>query len=106
MTLGGGGDPSPVTAYGVYLGMKASAKQVYGLDSLEGKRIVVQGVGQVGRYLVGHLLKEGADVVIADINEENIKQTTAIGPCTVISPDSVYMEMMDIYAPCALRCNS
>lgn len=100
--LGGGGDPSPVTAYGVYLGMKASAKQVYGLDSLEGKRIVVQGVGQVGRYLVGHLLKEGADVVIADINEENIKQTTAIGPCTVTSPDSVYMEMMDIYAPCAL----
>lgn len=100
--LGGGGDPSPVTAYGVYLGMKASAKKRYGNDGLEGKRVMVQGVGQVGRYLVGHLLKEGADVLIADINEDNIKKTQALGSCQVVAPDTVYDQPMDIYAPCAL----
>src|SRR6188768_4143730 len=55
---GGGGDPSPVTAYGVYLGMKATAKKVYGNDSLQGKRIGVQGVGQVGMHLVEYMVKE------------------------------------------------
>jgi leucine dehydrogenase len=53
--LGGGGDPSPVTAYGVYMGMKASAKKVYGSDSLAGKKVTVQGVGKVGFHLVEYL---------------------------------------------------
>ncbi|MGL4596890.1 MAG: Glu/Leu/Phe/Val dehydrogenase dimerization domain-containing protein, partial [Bacteroidia bacterium] len=57
--LGGSGDPSPVTAYGVYMGMKASAKEHWGNDSLAGKKVVVQGVGHVGSYLVDHLVKEG-----------------------------------------------
>jgi Glutamate dehydrogenase/leucine dehydrogenase len=61
-SMGGGGDPSPVTAYGVYLGMKATAKKVYGSDSLVGKKVAVQGVGQVGMHLVEHLVKEGAKV--------------------------------------------
>ena len=82
--------------------MKASAKKRYGNDGLEGKRVLVQGVGQVGRYLVRHLLKEGAEVVIADINEDNIKKTQALGSCQVVAPDTVYDQDMDIYAPCAL----
>ncbi len=82
--------------------MKASAKKRYGNDSLEGKKVLVQGVGQVGRYLVGHLLKEGADVLIADINEDNIKKTLALGSCQVVAPDTVYDQEMDVYAPCAL----
>ena len=60
-SMGGGGDPSPVTAYGTYMGMKACAKKAWGSDSLEGKRISVQGVGHVGGYLVELLAKEGAN---------------------------------------------
>ncbi|MBC8172878.1 MAG: Glu/Leu/Phe/Val dehydrogenase, partial [Chitinophagales bacterium] len=77
VSMGGGGDPSPVTAYGVYLGMKASAKYAYGNDDLTGKKIVVQGVGQVGNYLIEHLIKEGADVYISDIHPERIKHVAA-----------------------------
>ncbi|MGB1219726.1 MAG: Glu/Leu/Phe/Val dehydrogenase dimerization domain-containing protein, partial [Flavobacteriales bacterium] len=65
--MGGSGDPSPVTAYGVYMGMKASAKFKWGSDSLKGKKIMVQGIGHVGESLVSHLTKEGAEVMINDI---------------------------------------
>ena len=71
-SYGGGGDPSPVTAYGVFMGMKASAKEAYGSDSLTGKRILVQGVGHVGEHLVKHLVQDGAKVFINDINEERL----------------------------------
>jgi leucine dehydrogenase len=66
--MGGSGDPSPFTAYGVFVGMKASAKKMWGNDSLSGKKVLVQGVGHVGQYLVEHLTKEGAKVYISDIN--------------------------------------
>ena len=52
--MGGSGDPSPFTAYGVFMGMKASAKKAWGNDNLSGKKVLVQGVGHVGQYLVGH----------------------------------------------------
>lgn len=100
--LGGGGDPSPVTAYGVYLGMKAAQKQQSGNDSLNGKKIAVQGVGHVGQYLIDHLVKEGADIIIADINEYNIKSVTSKHKVTVVDPQEIYNVDMDIYAPCAL----
>src|SRR5688500_5952846 len=73
-SMGGGGDPSPVTAYGVYLGMKATAKKVFGSDSLNGKKVAVQGVGQVGMHLVEHLAKEGAQVFITDLNREKVRR--------------------------------
>ncbi|MCB9257090.1 MAG: Glu/Leu/Phe/Val dehydrogenase [Chitinophagales bacterium] len=100
--LGGGGDPSPVTAYGVYLGMKAAQKQRSGNDSLQGKKIAVQGVGHVGQYLIDHLAKEGAKITICDINENNIKQVSAKHRVEVVSPEDIYGVDMDIYAPCAL----
>lgn len=100
--LGGGGDPSPVTAYGTYLGMKAAAKEKWGDDSLRGKRVMVQGVGHVGQYLVGHLIEEGAVVLIADINEKNIKKTMERYDVIRVDADKVYDQDMDIYAPCAL----
>ncbi|MFT4969312.1 MAG: leucine dehydrogenase [Chitinophagales bacterium] len=100
--LGGGGDPSPVTAYGVYLGMKAAQKQLSGSDSLKGKKIMVQGVGHVGQFLIDHLAKEEAIISIADINEANIQMVSAKHNVTVISVDDVYTNDMDIYAPCAL----
>lgn len=101
-SMGGGGDPSPVTAYGVYIGMKATAKKVYGNDSLTGKVIGVQGVGQVGMHLVEHLTKENAEVYITDINEEKLKDVSSTYGAKVIGMDDIYDLEMDIYAPCAL----
>lgn len=102
-SLGGGGDPSPVTAYGVYMGMKAAANKAFGTDALKGKRVLVQGAGNVGGYLVDHLMAEGAQVMIADIFEDKIKKVLAIHPnvSVVDAPDITSIEM-DIYAPCAL----
>jgi len=101
--LGGSGDPSPVTAYGVYMGMKASAKFRWGSESLNGKQIVVQGAGNVGRYLIGNLINEGAKVKVADIFEDRIQEVLAVHPnVEVIDPGSIFDNQMDIFAPCAL----
>ena len=100
--LGGGGDPSPVTAYGVYMGMKAAAKKQYGSDSLEGKKVVVQGVGHVGEALVEMLVKEGAKVTISDIFTDKINSIQKAYNVDVVDPVFVYDVDMDIYAPCAL----
>ncbi|MEJ2003414.1 MAG: Glu/Leu/Phe/Val dehydrogenase dimerization domain-containing protein [Cyclobacteriaceae bacterium] len=99
---GGGGDPSPVTAYGTYLGMKAAVKKAFGSDSLANKKIVVQGVGQVGMYLVEHLVKEHAKVFISDIDQDKLEQVAARNKVTVIGQKEVYDFDCDIYAPCAL----
>lgn len=100
--LGGSGDPSPVTAYGVYMGMKASAMYRWGNDSLKGKTILVQGVGHVGESLVAHLTKEKANVLINDINEEKLQEIADKFGATIVSGDRIYDLEMDIYAPCAL----
>lgn len=102
ISMGGSGDPSPVTAYGVYVGMKACAKYKFGNDSLKGKKVVVQGVGHVGEFLVGHLTKEGAIVTITDINEDRLKSVSEKYKVNVVLGDDVYDIDMDIYAPCAL----
>lgn len=99
---GGGGDPSPVTAYGTYLGMKATAGTVYSSDSLAGKKVAVQGVGQVGMYLVDHLIKEGAEVFITDMSEEKLSEVARKTGATVVGMEEIYDLDVDIYAPCAL----
>jgi len=99
---GGGGDPSPVTAYGTYLGMKAAAKKAYGSDSLNGKKVAVQGIGQVGKYLVNYLIKENAEVYITDIYEDKLKEVAKESGATVVDSKLIYDIDMDIYAPCAL----
>jgi len=100
--LGGGGDPSPVTAYGVYLSMKASAKERWGSDSLKGKKVVVQGVGHVGENLVKHLTEEGAKVTITDINQDRVKAIAKQYNTEVTDGDKLFDLDMDVYAPCAL----
>ncbi|MBK8145250.1 MAG: Glu/Leu/Phe/Val dehydrogenase [Bacteroidetes bacterium] len=100
--MGGSGDPSPFTAYGVFVGMKACAKKHYGTDDLQGKRVLVQGVGHVGQYLVGHLVEAGAQVYITDINETRIKETTDKFKVEFIAPERMLDVDLDIYAPCAL----
>ncbi len=101
-SMGGSGDPSPVTAYGVYVSMKASAKEVYGSDSLSGKKVVVQGLGNVGMHLVEHLCKEGAEINVFDINEERVKMAVKNYKAKVTTADAMFDLDMDIYAPCAL----
>lgn len=101
--LGGSGDPSPVTAFGVYHGMRAVLKKVYGSDSLQGRTVALQGVGQVGFHLIGHLLSAGAKVIAADIDEERIKRTQAQYDSLVfVPPSEIYDVDCDIFAPCAL----
>ncbi|WP_242926357.1 Glu/Leu/Phe/Val family dehydrogenase [Pontibacter vulgaris] len=100
--VGGSGDPSPVTAYGTYMGMKAAAKKAYGSDSLSGKKISVQGVGHVGGYLVELLAKENAQVFITDIYEDRLKEISTKYGAKVVGMDEIYDLDVDIYAPCAL----
>lgn len=99
---GKSGDPSPVTAHGVYVGMKACVKQQFGTDSLSGKKIAVQGVGHVGEYLVASLAKEGAEIYITDIHEPTLKRVAQTYNAKVVGLDEIYDIDMDVYAPCAL----
>jgi len=99
---GKSGDPSPVTAYGVYMGMKACAKAQFGSDSLNGKKVAVQGVGHVGEYLINHLTEEGAKVFISDIHEPTLNNVAQKYGTEIVGLDEIYDVDMDIYAPCAL----
>ena len=101
--MGGSGDPSPVTAYGVYCGMKAAAKTAYGSDDLNGRKVGIQGAGNVGKALVAYLVKEGAKVFLTDIHEEKLAAIKAEFPAiTVVKSEDIYDLDMDIYSPCAL----
>jgi leucine dehydrogenase len=99
---GGAGNPSPVTAYGVYLGMKAAAKQQFGSDVLSGKKVLVQGIGHVGETLVDYLTKEGAIVTIADINEQKLNEVGTKYNAQIFRGEDLYSADVDIYAPCAM----
>jgi leucine dehydrogenase len=101
--MGGSGDPSPVTAYGVYCGMKAAAKTAYGSDDLNGRKVGIQGAGNVGKALVAYLVKEGAKVFLTDIHEEKLAAIKAEFPAiTIVKSEDIYDLDMDIYSPCAL----
>ena len=102
LSMGGGGDPSPVTAYGVYVSMKASAKEVFGNDSLSGKKVLVQGLGNVGMHLVEYLAKEKAILYVYDISEERIKMAVDNHGATATTVDKMFDLAIDVYAPCAL----
>jgi leucine dehydrogenase len=101
-SMGGSGDPSPVTAYGTYMGMKAAAKKAFGSDSLAGKRIAVQGVGHVGTYLLEYLQKEGASLVLTDYYEERAYEAASRFGARAVALDEIYDQDVDIYSPCAL----
>lgn len=101
-SLGGSGDPSPVTAYGVYMGMKAAAKKAYGSDSLAGKRVGIQGAGSVASYLARHLKNENAELFITDIFQEKANKLAKETGARVVSPDEIYTLDLDIFSPCAL----
>jgi leucine dehydrogenase len=100
--FGSSGNPSPVTAFGVYRGMKAAAKEAFGTDSLEGKVIAVQGVGNVAYPLCQYLHDEGAQLIVTDINAEAVKRAVEEFGARAVEPDEIYGVECDIYAPCAL----
>lgn len=99
---GSSGNPSPITAYGVYQGMKATAEEAFGDDSLEGKTVAVQGMGNVAFSLCKYLHEEGANLIVTDINQERVKLAVEKFQAQAVDPDDIYDVDCDIYSPCAL----
>lgn len=96
------GDPSPVTAHGVFRAIEASAKYKWGSASLEGKTITVQGLGNVGTYLCRELHAAGAKLIVTDIRPERIKKIVDETGAKAVHGDEIYSAKADIFAPCAL----
>ncbi len=96
------GDPSPVTAFGVVRGIEATAKHLFGSDNLEGKRVNVLGVGNVGFALVGELARRGAKVFVSDINEKAVAAAVSDFKAVALSENELLSNEADFYAPCAL----
>ncbi|RKN48256.1 Leu/Phe/Val dehydrogenase [Micromonospora endolithica] len=101
---GGAGDSSILTAWGVYQGMRAAAEHVWGAPTLAGKRVGVAGLGKVGKYLVGHLISDGAEVVATDVNPKALQWARATHPQVELVDDAAALVAadIDVYAPCAL----
>ena len=100
--LGGSGDPSPATAYGVLWAMKAVARRLWGDMSLVGRHVAVAGVGKVGGALVGHLVDEGARVTVADVKPAAVDRVVAEAGAEAVGVEKIHAVDCDIYAPCAL----
>lgn len=101
-SIGGVGDPSPITALGIYHGMKAAAKEAFHSSRLKGKTIAVQGVGQVAYQLCKFLHEEGANLIVTDINEDAVERAVNDFNAESVAPDEIYAVDCDIYSPCAL----
>lgn len=101
---GGAGDSSILTAFGVFQGMRAAAEATWGVPELRGRRVGIEGVGKVGHRLVEHLVEDGAEIVICDVNEDAVRRVTERHPeITVVSGrDELCRSELDVYAPCAL----
>ncbi len=100
-SLGGSGDTSIMTGLGVYMGMKACAKEAWGSDSLRGKRVAMQGFGKVALNTAQHLMKEDAQLVVTDVYDSALDKARELG-LKVVAPERIYDERCDIFAPCAL----
>lgn len=102
-SLGGSGDPSPVTALGVFQGLRATVEEHLGRTELSGLKVAVQGVGHVGFHLVGHLVASGCEVTICDVDLNSVKQALdAYKGVEAVEPDAIYDADVDIFAPCAM----
>ncbi len=101
---GGAGDSSVLTAFGVFQGMRAAAEHVWGAASLAGRRVAVEGVGKVGRRLVGQLVASGAQVVICDVDAGAVERIRAEHPAVAVAASRTELaaEAVDVYSPCAL----
>ena len=95
-------DPSPFTGYGVWQGMKACAAEIWGQDDLTGKTVAIQGLGHVGYCLAKHLHESGAKLIVADINEANVRRAVQEMQAQAVRPEEIYGVECDIFSPCAL----
>jgi leucine dehydrogenase len=101
VTSGGSGDTSIMTGLGIYMGMKACAKETWGNDSLRGKVVAMQGFGKVATHTAHHLMKEDATLVVTDVFDGALDRARDRG-LKVVKPDEIYGLDCDIFAPCAL----
>ena len=101
LSLGGSGDTSIMTGLGVYMGMKACARETWGADSLRGKRVAMQGFGKVAYHTARHLLEEDAQVVVSDVYSGALDKARDMG-LKVVAPEEIYDVQCDIFSPCAL----
>lgn len=99
---GKSGDPSPFTALGTFLGIKAAVKHQLGKDSLSGLKVAIQGLGNVGYHLCRHLHNAGAKLVVTDLNQQALQNVAKEFNATIVGLDEIYSQDVDIYAPCAL----
>ncbi len=100
--VGGSGDPSPVTAYGVMEGLRALVEEVLKVDHFKGVRVNIQGLGKVGMSLASRLVSAGAKVAATDIRPEICRQAAEQWGVEIVQPESIYDLECDIFAPCAL----
>jgi leucine dehydrogenase len=101
-SLGGSGDPSPATAWGVLWAMKAVAERLWGGPSLRGRHVCISGVGKVGSALAAHLDEEGARLTLADIDGERAATVADAHGAVAVSPEGSHTVECDIFSPCAL----
>lgn len=99
---GGAGPIGGATAFGVLQAMRACAEQVWGSTTLQGRTVIVQGLGAVGYPMVEHLVKERADVRVADVDDSKVKQVVGDFGVGTLNVNDVYAANADIYCPCAL----
>jgi leucine dehydrogenase len=99
---GRSGDPSPVTAYGTFRGIKACAQEKYGNSSLKGIKVAVQGLGNVGHHLCECLAHEGAKLFVTDIDQARVDKIVKEFGAKAVVPDEIYGVDAQIFAPCAL----
>lgn len=97
-----GGDPSPSTALGVYLGMRTAVRHRMGVDSLQGLSVAIQGLGHVGFYLARYLVADGAKVFGADVNRANLDRAVRELGVIGVNADEILAMEVDILAPCAM----
>lgn len=100
--MGGSGDPSPTTARGCYIGLKASVEHAFRTTDLRGARVAVQGLGNVGWHLCEHLARDGAELVVSDVRRQRAERAAVEFGAQVISSEEIYDAEADVFSPCAL----
>lgn len=99
---GGAGDPGPFTARGVFAGIEETCEHLFGDMSLVGRRMLVQGAGDVGAKLINYLCDAGATVAYSEVDEGAIRKVRDDLGLEFVPPEAVYTTECDIFAPCAL----
>jgi leucine dehydrogenase len=100
--LGKSGDPSPVTARGVFRALQGAAKHRWGSDDVTGKTVALQGCGHVGYHLASNLRQAGARLIASDVDAEKVERVVKEFGAVAVAPDEIYGSAADIFAPCAL----